>query len=86
MGSVQCEFSHPKKKMHSFASVDRNKGYFELLLHTLKVLECCFSSIVQRDMAWGFQMSNFSSSYLKGLQNWLAWLETDWGNSTILDL
>ena len=42
-------------------------GNFEPRLHTLEMLESCFISDVQTDMAWGFQMSYYSSSYFKGL-------------------
>ena len=43
--------------------------YFSRRSETLKVVLCCFLSYVLINMAWGFQMSYYSSSLLKGLQN-----------------
>ena len=43
--------------------------YFEPRLHTLKVLLCCFSSIIHRNLTQGFKKSYCASSYVMGLQN-----------------
>ena len=67
---VPLNFSEPifsTRKISGFYSQPKKDTLiclcnFELLLLTLKVLECSFLGNLQRDMVWDFQMSNFSSS------------------------
>ena len=62
---LQCS----KKQTVQDLLYEGKQVYFETRLHTLKVLLCCFLSNVQRDMAWGFQMSYYSLPQIKGLDS-----------------